>query len=441
MAPSLIPSALSRRLLGPLAVPVIATELGFDYSTFIQPVLTPVECQELYAAGMRRCGLAMDSSDATLETAVNLNAAGINLDAYRELAGPGTYPAQVDDAMAGFARLSPEGIACRLLWLTAEDTGVYSSVLGKVGQYNRHAFFAGQIGKRIVGLPNVQARSTLLSWGAPVPDPTVLVPAFRAAVAEAGNTRVGVYTGGWYWPTYMGNTTEFSNLLLWDANYNGDTSLTSVNYGGWTTPFAHQYQSPLSVAGIPLDADVWGIDSVQPPPTPTPPSSGPSIDDLLTALLSIENRIKALQPLVDSNLTAVLADANWQQPSSGNRRGTWGTIMPNADLPQPGTPHFWTLLSEVLVVNALDSVNWVTVLPAVGSVLLALASRISAGQAVDATVILGAVNAVVQGVKHYSGTGNFTIASQRAASRSRDALSAESVGADSDELLVRQPMH
>src|SRR5438105_8653596 len=102
----------------------MSTELGFDYSCFVQPSITPAQEQGWYNAGLRRCGLAMDSSDATYTSAQALTAAGITLGAYRELSGPSQYQTQVQDAAKGMARLAAIQIYCDILWLTAEDTSL-----------------------------------------------------------------------------------------------------------------------------------------------------------------------------------------------------------------------------------------------------------------------------------------------------------------------------
>lgn len=71
--------------------------------------------------------------------------------------------------------------------------------------------------------------------------------------------RAGIYTGGWYWPSYMLNTTAFSYLPLWhsDYGYNDGTypPVTEVAYGGWTKVAIHQYTSTLNLCGRHRDAN------------------------------------------------------------------------------------------------------------------------------------------------------------------------------------------
>lgn len=64
---------------------------------------------------------------------------------------------------------------------------------------------------------------------------------------------VGIYTGHWWWPQYMGDTPLFSPRPLWDADYTGEPSLVVRQpYGGWTHRAIHQYSGHGSAAGLGL---------------------------------------------------------------------------------------------------------------------------------------------------------------------------------------------
>ena len=219
----------------------MSTQLGADYSPYVQPLITLAQAQAFKAAGIDRMCVALDIADVTLNSCRNLAAAGIDLDGYRELSGPATYATQTQGALAAFSILSAEKIYFRRLWLTAEDTSV---------------------GVR----------------------PDILVPAMHNAVNAASGFAVGIYTGAWYWPTYMGNATDFSNLPLWHASYDGHAALGQVNYGGWTQMDAKQYNSPVTVAGVPLDVDIWNVTD----PVPLPQVNIPdAIAKMKLALLDL----------------------------------------------------------------------------------------------------------------------------------------------------------
>lgn len=82
----------------------------------------------------------------------------------------------------------------------------------------------------------------------------------------------GIYTGAWYWPTYMGNTTQFNTLPLWHAGYPDDHSLeTTVNYGGWTAVAMHQFEGSVQLCGATIDEDddITGVCSHVTQPTTT----------------------------------------------------------------------------------------------------------------------------------------------------------------------------
>ena len=76
---------------------------------------------------------------------------------------------------------------------------------------------------------------------------------------EAAGLAVGIYTGGWYWPHQMANTTEFSRYPLWHAAYFADRrGVREVNYGGWREVAIHQYASDIVLCGRVRDHNyVW----------------------------------------------------------------------------------------------------------------------------------------------------------------------------------------
>lgn len=69
----------------------------------------------------------------------------------------------------------------------------------------------------------------------------------------------GIYSGAFWWPSHMGNTTEWAHLPLWHAAYYNDGSRQrNVAYGGWSECAIHQWTSTLDVCGRRRDAnEVW----------------------------------------------------------------------------------------------------------------------------------------------------------------------------------------
>lgn len=78
-------------------------------------------------------------------------------------------------------------------------------------------------------------------------------------LVQSHGLRAGIYTGSWWWPGYMANTTEFSHLPLWHAAYGPNSGpadpIRTVNYGGWSAVAIHQYTSTLYVCGRNRDAN------------------------------------------------------------------------------------------------------------------------------------------------------------------------------------------
>lgn len=81
-------------------------------------------------------------------------------------------------------------------------------------------------------------------------------------MVEAESLGVIIYTGAWYWPSYMGNSREFSSYPLWHAAYRDYQAtpyeVRQVDYGGWTDVAIHQWTSTLNVCGRGRDANhIW----------------------------------------------------------------------------------------------------------------------------------------------------------------------------------------
>lgn len=86
-------------------------------------------------------------------------------------------------------------------------------------------------------------------------DGRLAVARYGRKVIEDVGAGVGIYTGESWWRNKMGNSTEFSDLPLWLANYGSDDPanprppITTVNFGGWSGVYRHQYSSTIVVCG------------------------------------------------------------------------------------------------------------------------------------------------------------------------------------------------
>ena len=95
----------------------------------------------------------------------------------------------------------------------------------------------------------------------------------HAAIDECRTLGVtpGIYTGGWWWREYMGNTTEFADLPLWTAHYDEIADLGKVAlFGGWTRACGKQYSEKLP-DGRGLDRNVF-LEEVCMRPDAEPPT-------------------------------------------------------------------------------------------------------------------------------------------------------------------------
>lgn len=86
------------------------------------------------------------------------------------------------------------------------------------------------------------------------------IQACRKLVEDAGLSP-GIYSAPWWWRPNTGNSTEFSDLPLWFANYGRNDGTQPPlptlpePFGGWTKAAMHQYTSTLSVCGRGRDAN------------------------------------------------------------------------------------------------------------------------------------------------------------------------------------------
>lgn len=85
----------------------------------------------------------------------------------------------------------------------------------------------------------------------------VSVPEDQDANVRAVQTAVGacsmspgVYTAGWYWRPYMGDTAAFAHLPLWVAQYDGEASFRFAPFGGWSACAMKQHIGESSLAGL-----------------------------------------------------------------------------------------------------------------------------------------------------------------------------------------------
>jgi len=77
------------------------------------------------------------------------------------------------------------------------------------------------------------------------------------AALAAGGVFAHVYSGGWYWRAYMGDTEVFARQgrKLWNSWYDGDPDVDGLPYGGWTAADVaiEQFEGTSLVCGQSVD--------------------------------------------------------------------------------------------------------------------------------------------------------------------------------------------
>ena len=128
----------------------------------------------------------------------------------------------------------------------------------------------------------------LYKVGNSVDDPGPDADWLRAAIDECKQAGVqpGIYTGGWWWKGYMGNTGEFGDVPLWAAEYQGAAVPSAVTlFGGWKQAYGKQW----SETG--LDRDVFLTEVT----VEGPISSPPTLDELAANNANIQEQLRIWQ--------------------------------------------------------------------------------------------------------------------------------------------------
>lgn len=124
---------------------------------------------------------------------------------------------------------------------------------------------------------------------------------FVGAVQAQGG-KPGIYTGQWWWVPYMDNSAEFSDLPLWDADYDGVADDNDwSHYGGWSERAGKQY------SGNPIDLDVWHEESLN------GGNDNVSVDEQLSYWGGFSHDV--LPELID-RLQRAKASRNWSEVQS-----------------------------------------------------------------------------------------------------------------------------
>lgn len=117
-----------------------------------------------------------------------------------------------------------------------------------------------------------------------------MIVGVRAEITGRGY-QTGIYTGRWWWVPRTGNNSEFTDLPLWLASYDGiyELDISGNPMSGWTKLHRKQLSDKAVVGGYgPLDYNIEERIVVSPPvpappppeipvPTPTPPQVNPLI--------------------------------------------------------------------------------------------------------------------------------------------------------------------
>lgn len=179
--------------------------LGLDVSNYTGAVTAQQLTTLSNCAGMSRIIIGTQDASIFQQQYEAAAAAGYHIEAYVYLYNAQDWTAQVAAALALCS-----GKSIERLWLDIEDTT------------------------------------------APLPTEQQI----RAALAQVSALPVGIYTGAWYWHE-IGNPLVGDACPLWNAQWDGDTSNFTVQYGGWYQCLVKQYTADAAVVLSAYDLDAW----------------------------------------------------------------------------------------------------------------------------------------------------------------------------------------
>lgn len=175
--------------------------------------------------------------------------------------------------------------------------------------------------------PSSMARQTMLMFGGLIGDgyyfldiedvaswagvlPANAVAWHQAAMDTliSSGKRAGIYSADWCWEPIMGGSTQFSQYVLWNADYDHVAStLVFTPFGGWTHCEGKQYGDSSSCAPA-IDLDTFNA-GVLLSPVVTAPADAPDVSDA-------QDELNLLDAAIDQIDAAVI---NLKTYSSGAR--------------------------------------------------------------------------------------------------------------------------
>jgi len=180
---------------------------GVDVSFWETP-LAQSEMDCFWASGVRHVIVGTQDEGITREQLAMAVSRGMTVDAYVYLYWNTSLPVQIDEA---FRRV--QGLPIGRMWLDIEQN-------------------PGTLGSNTLSADVQQALTECQAQG---------------------TVQCGIYTGPGFWKTYMSDTSAFTAVPLWWAEYDSMTSLSTwstEHFGGWSSPVGKQWASqPLCGVG------------------------------------------------------------------------------------------------------------------------------------------------------------------------------------------------
>lgn len=93
-------------------------------------------------------------------------------------------------------------------------------------------------------------------WGSNHTWNTRFIERLASKASSLTSARVGIYSSHSQWEPITGDSHDLKQYPLWWATYNYQPSFSGfVAFGGWKTPFMHQYKGSVGLCGANVDVN------------------------------------------------------------------------------------------------------------------------------------------------------------------------------------------
>lgn len=93
-------------------------------------------------------------------------------------------------------------------------------------------------------------------WGSNQTWNTIFIKEIAETARASSGAKVGIYSSHSQWQPITGDSTALASFPLWWPTYNYQPNFDGFSaFGGWTTPYMHQYKGNINLCGAGVDVN------------------------------------------------------------------------------------------------------------------------------------------------------------------------------------------